>query len=173
MRCNFDKYFVAYVGTLRNWGLKEWRGRGMRKKEIPRKKIGELLVESGYVTPDQVNHALEVQKTRNERICSILIDLGHLTEEAFFKFLSEMPEVASMNLSNYRLSEDIINLVPAEIALKLEIVPIGKIGNLLTLAMVCPLDRGGVKEVEDATGFRVRPVLCSLQRFFHVWLKQL
>jgi len=50
---------------------------------MAKKRIGELLVEKGYVTPQQVGQALEIQKTRDERICSILIDLGHLSEEVF------------------------------------------------------------------------------------------
>lgn len=134
---------------------------------MKRKKIGELLIEGGYVTPDQVNQALEIQKKRKERICSILIDLGHLSEEAFFTFLSEQPGAVGVDLASCELNKEVLDLVPPEIAAKLEIVPIGKIGHLLTLAMVCPLDAAGLKEVEAATGLKVRPVLCSRKAVHH------
>ncbi len=138
-----------------------------RLHQMAKKKIGELLVEGGYVTSDQVNEALEVQKTKKERICSILIDLGHLSEEAFFRFLSEMPGSVGVDLASCGLSQEILKLVPPEVALKLEVVPIGRIGHLLTLAMVCPLDDKGLKEVENATGLKVRPVLCSRKAVRH------
>jgi len=132
-----------------------------KPSQMERKRIGELLVEQGYVTPYQLTRALEVQKTRGERICSILMDLGHLSEEAFFKFLSDMPGVAGVDLSGCDLDRETLELVPADVAMRLEVIPIGKIGNLLTLAMVCPIDEEGLKEIESATSLKVRPMLCS------------
>jgi HD-like signal output (HDOD) protein len=132
------------------------------------KKVGELLVESGYVTADQVNQALKVQKTKSDRLHDILIDLGYLSEKMFFEFLSEIPGVVGIDLSSCEIDKDVLELVPAEIALKLEVVPIGRIGDLLTLAMVYPLDDEGLTELKNATRLRIRPVLCSREAIRHV-----
>ena len=126
-----------------------------------RKKIGELLVESGYVTPDQIDEALAVQKHRSERIANILIDLGYLSESDFLEFLGTIPGSASIELSACEIEREILDLVPADLARSLETVPIGKLGHSLTVAMVCPLDEAGRKELEEATDLKVRPVLCS------------
>jgi HD-like signal output (HDOD) protein len=126
-----------------------------------KKKIGELLVEAGYVTQEQVQQALEVQKTKKERICNVLMDLGYLSEERFMEFLSAIPGIATIELARYQIDQNLLNLVPGDLALRLEAVPIGKIGNLLTVAMVCPIDQKGREQLEEVTGLKVKPVLCS------------
>lgn len=131
------------------------------EKIMEKKKIGELLIESGYATAEQVAEALEVQKTKSERICNILIDLGYLSEEGFLEFLGTRPGIASVELARCEIDSEILDLIPRELAIQLEAVPIGKIRNLLTLAMVCPLDEAGRIKLEDVTGLRIKPVLCS------------
>jgi len=126
-----------------------------------RKRIGELLVDGGYVTPGQVEHALQIQDTKNERIGNILIDLGYLSEEKFVDFLSSMPGIASIELSACEIEKEILDLVPSDLARRLELVPIGKLGNTLTVGMVCPLDDVGRANLEDALDLKIRPVLCS------------
>ncbi|MBI4832048.1 MAG: HDOD domain-containing protein, partial [Candidatus Lindowbacteria bacterium] len=128
---------------------------------MQKKKIGQLLVESGYLTPEQLDHGLRVQKNKKDRICSILIDLGYLTEEGFLEFLATMPGTASMELARCEIDRAILDLIPSELARKLEVVPIGKIGKLLTVAMVCPLDDAGRERLEDVTSLRVKPILCA------------
>lgn len=129
--------------------------------EPDKKRIGELLIENGYVTPDQVNEALDVQKRRHERLANILIDLGYLSEADFLEFLGTIPGSASIELSACAIEREILDLVPGRLARSLEMVPIGKLGHSLTVAMVCPLDEAGRNELEEATGLKVRPVLCS------------
>ena len=132
-----------------------------REERTEKKKIGQLLVENGFVTAAQVQRALEVQKTRRERICSILIDLGYLTEADFLEFLRMIPGAAGIELSACEIEREIIDLVSMELAQRLELVPIGKLGNSLTVAMVCPIDEAGREELEKVTGLKVRPVLCA------------
>jgi HD-like signal output (HDOD) protein len=133
----------------------------MAEYQPEKKRIGELLIENGYISPEQLEEALEIQKTKRQRICNILIDLGYLTEQSFSEFLSKISGIASIQLSNYEMQRDILDLIPRELAVRLEAIPIGKIGSLLTVAMVCPLDEAGRTELENTTGLRIRPVLCS------------
>ncbi len=138
-----------------------------------KKRIGELLVEGGWVTPEAIKEALKVQKSKGGRIGKILIDLGHLTEEHFLEFLGSMPSIPTVDLAGCEIEREIIDLVPEEIACRLELVPIGKIGKILTVGMVYPLDEAGKKELEQITGLKIRAVLCSrtavlsgLQRYY-------
>ncbi len=126
-----------------------------------RKRIGDLLIENDLVTAGQLKEALEKQKVSGEKIVEALIDLGHLSVEQFVRFLSSQPGVASIELSNYQIPEDVIALIPNEIAVAHEIFPIDKMGKLLTLGMVCPLDSRTIEEIESITGLRVKPILCS------------
>jgi len=139
----------------------------MRKREENNKKtIGELLVEGEYVTPEHLEQAHRIRKKTGERIYSILIDLGHLTEESFLEFLSQMPGTASIDLTSIKIEAEIMELVPEELARRLELVPIGKLGSTVTVAMVCPLDEDGLQELETAVGVKVRAVLCARSAIF-------
>lgn len=135
-----------------------WRKSGMNEK---RKKLGALLIEHGYVTSEQVKHALEVQQVKRERLGNILIELGYLDEQRFHEFLSAIEGVASIELARYGIEREIIALLPRELASRLEVVPIGSLKNHLTVAMVCPLDRVAIQELERATRMKVKAVLCS------------
>ncbi|MBI5091585.1 MAG: HDOD domain-containing protein [Candidatus Hydrogenedentes bacterium] len=126
-----------------------------------RKRIGEMLLEAGSITRAQLDEALKLQASGSGKIVDTLISLGHLTHEAFVRFLSSQPGVASIDLSNYEIPSNLVALVPRDFALKHEVFPIDRLGKLLTLGMVCPLDSSAIKELEDLTGLRVKPLLCA------------
>jgi HD-like signal output (HDOD) protein len=133
---------------------------------MEKKKIGELLVEGGWVTPGELEAALEAQKERGERIGKILIDLGYLTEQNFLDFLSMVPSTPSIDVSGCEIEQQIIDLVPDKLARRLELVPISRVGKVLTVGMVCPLDESGKQELEQETGLKIRAVLCSRAAVF-------
>jgi len=126
-----------------------------------KKRIGELLVWDGLVTQEQVDEALRVQKEKGGKIVAILINRGHLEEDEFLQFLAQRSGVPNINIANYEIGEEIINLVPADLARKHELLPIDKLGRLLTVAMVCPLDQATLDELSERTGLKIKPVLCS------------
>lgn len=128
---------------------------------VERKRIGELLVWDGLVTQEQVEEALEVQKEKGGKIVAILINLGHLEEDEFLQFLVQRSGVPNIDIANYEIGEEIINLVPADLARKHELLPIDKLGRLLTVAMVCPLDQATLDELSERTSLKIKPVLCS------------
>ena len=133
---------------------------------MEKKKIGELLIEGGWVTSEELEKALDVQRGRGERIGKVLIDLGYLTEESFLDFLSTIPYTPSVDVSGCEIGQEIVDLVPGKLAHRLELVPIGRVGNVVTVGMVCPLDESGKKELEHATGLKIRAVLCSRAAIF-------
>lgn len=77
------------------------------------------------------------------------MQLGYLSPEVFSHFLARQPGIASIDLQHYPVSEEL-----------------NRLGNLLTVAMVCPLDQETIGEIERMTGLRVNPVLCSRS---HLW----
>lgn len=128
---------------------------------MPRRRIGELLIEAGLITEGQLREGLDKQKRDGGKIVEMLISLNHLTADQFVAFLAQQPGVASINLKQYDISSDLIDLVPRDFAVKHEVIPIDRLGRLLTIGMVCPLDRKTVAELEEATQLRVKPLLCS------------
>jgi type IV pilus assembly protein PilB len=75
-------------------------------------------------------------------------------------FLGHQPGIPSIKLCNYEVSRDVISLVSRELAVKHEVFPLETLGRVLTLGMVCPLDRVAIWELETATNFKIRPILC-------------
>lgn len=127
---------------------------------VAKKRIGDLLVEAGLITPEMLRQALEVQRQRGTKIVETLIHLGYLNVNDFVNFLSRQPGVASLDLRRYHVQREIIDLVPRDLAIKHEIFPVDRMGRLLTLAMACPLDSLTVGAIEEKTGLRVKPILC-------------
>lgn len=131
------------------------------KPEAPRKRIGDLLVQDNIISPKMLQDALDNQERNGGKIVEVLIKLGYLTINDFVDFLSRQPGVASIDLAHYQIPQAIIDLVPKETVLAHEVFPIDKMGKLLTLGMVCPLDAATVAKIEEHTGLRVKPILCS------------
>ena len=147
---------VMYAGDLEG-NLYAWP----ESNQMEKKRIGELLVEGGWVTSEDLGKALEIQKEKGDRIGNLLIDLGYLSEESFFEFLNTISYTPAVDLSACEIEQEIIGLVPEELARRLELLPIGKIGKVLTVGMVCPLDEKGKLELEHATGLKIRAVFLS------------
>lgn len=139
--------------------------RGARGKTQPqqrRQRIGELLIEGGLITPQHLEEALALQRTRGGKTVQNLVALNYLNSQQFMEFLARNKGIACINLQNYCLSSEFIDLIPADFARKHEIVPVDKMGKNLTLAMACPLDTETIDELQKTTGLRIRPLLVSM-----------
>lgn len=120
-----------------------------------------MLVEAGIISVEQLDAALNAQISTDRRIFDILIDQGALKKEVLHGFLSKQSGVPSIDLQNYDIPTDLIALVPKEFALANTVLPIDKLGRLLTVGMACPLDLQAIHELEQITGLRVKAMLCK------------
>jgi HD-like signal output (HDOD) protein len=129
--------------------------------EPDRKRIGTLLVEEGLITSGQLREALATQQKQGGKLATILIALGYLDVPKFMAFLVKQPGIAAIDISRYSISEDLVSLVDRDFAIEHEVFPLDKMGKLLTVGMVCPLDSATIKQLEEHTGLRIKPLLCS------------
>lgn len=136
----------------------------MRNSAKNCKYIGQMMVAAGLVSAIQVQEALNYQEVRGGKIAGLLMELGYLDRRAFTDFMARQPGVASIDIGNYHLSLDLLEVIPREIVLAHEIVPLDKLGPLLTVGMACPLDTETIAKVEEVTGLRVKPLLCCAGR---------
>lgn len=125
------------------------------------KKLGDLLVEAGLITKEQLQEALEVQKKDNERLGTILVKLGYLTEEEITSFLSKQYGIPAVNLEHFEISEDVIKRIPSDIARKYMLIPITRTGSTLTVAMADPTNIYALDDIKFLTGLNVEPVVAS------------
>jgi type IV pilus assembly protein PilB len=124
-------------------------------------RLGDLLVAAGYISQEQLDQALESQRGTNEKIGAVLTGLGLLTEEQLTEFLSKQYGIPSITLSQLDIDGDVVNLVPAQLARKYEVLPIKCEGSSLTLAMSDPTNVFALDDVGFMTGLTVVPVVAS------------
>jgi type IV pilus assembly protein PilB len=126
-----------------------------------KRSLGESLVEDGIITADQLKKAQEEEKRRGERLVKVLVRLGFITEEDLVMFLSGKLNVPRIELGNYLIDDKIIGLVPEHLARKYELIPVLKIGNRLTCAMVDPWNVFALDELRSATGLIIEPAVAT------------
>ena len=129
--------------------------------EFTLKKIGELLIEQGALTPAQLNEALEEQKLTGEKLGEILIKKGWLSNKELERYLALQGGITRIDLSNYIIEPDIVKLVPEDFARKYKLIPVFLNENTLTVAMVNPTNVFIVDELQRTTKFNVEPVLAE------------
>lgn len=124
-------------------------------------RIGEMLVDAGIITHQHLQEGLAEQRNKRARIIDILIEKGYLDIPSFVSFLTRHARVPGIDIFNYDISPDITDLIPADFARTQEIFPLDKMGNLLTVGMVCPLDSKAIEDLEKMTNLRVRAFVCN------------
>jgi type IV pilus assembly protein PilB len=138
-----------------------------------RRLLGERLVESGLITPDQLDLALREQKRTRERIGEILINLGFVTQELISSALASEAGVTFVQLENYLIEPAALKYVSEATARKHKIIPILLEPPRLTIAMANVFDVLAIDEVQRATGLIVdvvsateSSVLQSIDRYY-------
>ncbi|MGH7198915.1 MAG: hypothetical protein ACREH5_09295 [Candidatus Omnitrophota bacterium] len=125
------------------------------KKVVP-KQLGELLVDSGVVTPEQLKEALEIQKEKDELLGQILIGLGYATEQAIAQALTVQYGFPYLPLTDYEIERDIARTIPEHVARQFGLVAVDRLGKILTVAMSNPLNAQAIHEVEKITHLNVQ-----------------
>lgn len=124
-------------------------------------KLGEILVKEGFITQQQLAEAVEYQRRNGGRLGSSLVRLGFVSDEVITEVLSRQYGVPSINLEVYKIEEDVIRLIPRDMAVKYSILPVARAGATLTLAMADPTNVFALDDVKFHTGLNIEPVIAS------------
>ncbi len=121
-----------------------------------RKKIGDLLVDKGYITPAVLEDALREQASTGKRIGAILVENGNITEDQLIDTISERLGIPQVSLSSMVLSPDVTQLISVETARRYTVIPIFVIGTTMTLAMADPLNIIALDEIKYQSGYEIK-----------------
>jgi type IV pilus assembly protein PilB len=130
-------------------------------KDYWQRRSGELLVEDGLATPDEVEHALKIQGERGGRLCTILMDLGHLDESDLVSFLAKRFALPHLDLGDLDLDVEVVKYVSPEFAKENQIVPVDRVGGMLTIAVVYPLSTSQLRELEEVSRLSVKQIAAT------------
>jgi type IV pilus assembly protein PilB len=124
-------------------------------------RIGELLLKEKRISAEQLQEALNYQRTNGGKLGANLVKLGYVKDEEITALLSKQYGVPSIALAQFDIDAAVIKLVPAETARKYQIVPLSRAGATLTIAMTDPTNVFAMDDVKFMTGYNVEPVVAS------------
>lgn len=132
-----------------------------RKKKI---RLGDLLVESGLITPEQLSEALVKQKKKNMKLGETLVDEGIITENDIANALSRQLNLEIVDLQNISIDSAVAKLVPVNLLKKYTMFPYAYAENnknVLMVAMENPLDTYAQEDISIVTNYQVQPVVAT------------
>jgi len=124
-------------------------------------KLSEFLLEKKILTPETLQQALLKLKEKGGRLSRILVEMGVLSEKDLVALLSENLGIPPVDLSRFEIDASMSKIISREIALHYGIVPISKIGNMVTIAIADPLNLFATDEIKALTGLDVRPTIAT------------
>ncbi|HZG70604.1 MAG TPA: ATPase, T2SS/T4P/T4SS family [Chondromyces sp.] len=129
----------------------------MRKS---RKRLGDLLVETGLITEEQLQTAL-TGKSEGQKLGDALLQRGYITEQKLIEALEFQLGIPHVSLYRYPLDTTLLKLIPKETAKRNLIVPLKKEENRLFVAMADPMDYYSIEDLRLSTGFEIETAIAT------------
>lgn len=130
-----------------------------------KRRLGNLLVEAGAITQQNLDDALLEQQHSKQKLGEILIDHGVISERQVVDFLSRQLGVRRFNLDKFAPRKDLDNVVPKELALRARAVPLLRKGSLLLVATADPTNKVAIEELQQETRMEIESVICTRAEF--------
>ena len=124
-------------------------------------KIGRVLLERGIISQEQLDRALDYQKSIGGKLGTILVKLRFVKEEQLQDLLADQQDLDSVRLEDIDVTKELMGLIPREIIEKNEVIPIKKEGGTLTVAMPDPTDFPTIEEIRFISGLAIEAVLIT------------
>ncbi len=124
-------------------------------------RIGELLVRENLLSADQLTKAREEAAAKGQRLGAQITQLGFLDEEELTDFVAKQYGVPSINLDDFDIDTEVIELIPQEVAQKHTVVPVNRAGSTLILATSDPSNIFALDDIKFLTGYNIQPVVAS------------
>jgi len=124
-------------------------------------RIGDLLLKEGLVTQDQLNKALAEQRHNGTRVGYNLVKLGFVKETDLTRMLARQHKMPAVDLTKFQVDPRIAKLIPAELALKHNVLPLKRDGRTLTVAMSDPATMSVLDDIKFITRLDIFPVIAG------------
>lgn len=126
-----------------------------------KKRLGELLLEANKITEKDLLKALEEQKKYGDKLGKSIVKLGLLSEREIIDTVSRQLGIPVININELTIPEELIRLIPPEMAKGSLVMPVVKRHNVLKLAMVDPLDINAMDNVARVVKMEIEPLMVT------------
>jgi len=124
-------------------------------------RIGDLLLREGLITQDQLNKALQEQRHNGTRVGYNLVKLGFVKETDLTRMLARQHKMPAVDLTKFQVDARIAKLIPGELALKHNVLPLKRDGRTLTIAMSDPATMSVLDDIKFITRLDIFPVIAG------------
>ncbi len=124
-------------------------------------RLGELLLREKLITPVQLRTAMEEQRSAGGRLGHYLTKLGYIEENELTSFLSKQYGVPSINLSDFEIDGEVLKLIPKEVVVRHQVIPVNRAGNTLIVAMADPSNIYAVDDLKFVTNLNIEVVVAT------------
>lgn len=124
-------------------------------------KLGEVLLQEGLISQEQLSEALEEQQRLKRSLGRILIDRGFVTESSFVAVLAKQVGLEFVDLTEYTIDGSAASLIPENLSKRYVALPIGYDGDRLIVAMSDPSNVFALDDIRTLTGREVQPVVST------------
>ena len=124
-------------------------------------KLGELLVSTGSITQEELEHGLELQKGKKARLGDVLIENGIISEDELIQALQMQLGIEFIDLTKYNIPTEMAQVLPKSIARQYQVVPVRVVKDELYLAMSDPMNFYAIEEVRKAVRRKIIPMVAN------------
>ena len=132
----------------------------MRSKSFA-ERIADVLIEEGLLLPNQLEEAVAIQRSDGGRLLKILTDRQFVTEQDMVFSMGRCLNTPPVNLSRLRVPEDVMSLVPREMAKANRLVPIARLDAKLFVAMADPTNVLAVDDLKRRVQLEIVPMIAT------------
>jgi len=125
------------------------------------KQLGDILLEGGLVTPEQLSEAYEEHQRAGRALGRVLVEQGVLTESQLVAALAQQIGLKFVDLADYPLDGAAVASVPAHVCRRYNALPIGYEDGKLLVAMSDPANVFAIDDIRSLTGAEVKPVVAT------------
>jgi type IV pilus assembly protein PilB len=125
------------------------------------KQLGQILIELGYITPEQLETALEEHRKTPKSLGRVLIDMGMIKEADLVRALAEQVGLEFVDLNEFPIDATSTVLLPEALSRRYRAIPIGERDGRLLVAMSDPANVYALDDIRTITGREVQPVVAT------------
>ncbi len=123
--------------------------------------LGELLVKERLIDAEQLRQAADDSRLNGGRLQASLVKLGFTRSEDIALAISRHYGVPYLSLRHYQADPDVVKLLPQELAVRYQVLPLSRMDSVLTIAMADPTNVSAMDDIKFLTGLELEPVVSS------------
>ena len=126
-----------------------------------KEKISELLIDSGLISQEQLQEALEIQKQSGEKLGNIIVSQSYVSEPQIMEVLEFQLGIPFVDLNNTKIPSEVQRVIPYNLIRRHNVVPVKIEMNMLYVAMDDPLNFIAIEDLRMATSYEIVPMISS------------